>query len=107
MTKKLNPRVVAVQPESDYTLRLTFTTGEVRIFDMTPYLAIGIFQALRDPRVFNSVRPFLGSVQWPNEADLCPDTLYERSKPVSSASRRRLQVVETPAKYTAKRKKNR
>ena len=31
---------------------------------------------LKDESVFNTVRPFLGSVQWSNELDLDPDTLY-------------------------------
>lgn len=78
----MNPRVKAVKPNPDYTLTLTFTNGEVRRFDVKPYLGIGIFQELRDLSAFNSVRPFLGSVQWVNGQDFCPDTLYEESVPV-------------------------
>ena len=81
----MNPRVVAVSPRPDYTLALTFTNGEVRIFDVTPYLNIGIFRELRDLRYFNSVRPVLGSIQWRNGQDLCPDTLYLDSVPVLAA----------------------
>jgi hypothetical protein len=72
----MNPRVVNVKPEADYTLRLWFTNGEIRRFDMKPYLDKGIFKELKDLSVFNSVKPFLGSIQWINETDLCPDTLY-------------------------------
>jgi hypothetical protein len=72
----MNPRVVKVKPEADYMLRLWFTNGEVKRFDMKPYLDKGIFTELKDLSVFNSVKPFLGSIQWVNEADLCPDTLY-------------------------------
>ncbi|OHE82158.1 MAG: hypothetical protein A2107_10930 [Verrucomicrobia bacterium GWF2_62_7] len=100
----MNPRVKAVQPQPDYKLRLTFANGEVRLFDMKPYLDTGIFQALRDPAMFNTVRPLLGSIQWQNEADLCPDTLYERSVPLRPA--KTLQAVaEAPAKYTTRRRK--
>lgn len=77
----MNPRVVAVWPNPDYTLTLTFGNGEVRIFDVKPYLNIGIFQELQDYRFFNSVRPFLGSIQWKNGQDFCPDTLYLESVP--------------------------
>jgi hypothetical protein len=66
-------------------LELTFTNGEVRIFDVTPYLRIGIFCELQDLRYFNSVRPVLGSIQWRNGQDLCPDTLYLDSVPVPVA----------------------
>jgi len=78
----MNPRIVAVRPNPDYTLTLTFTNGEVRVFDVRPYLDIGIFRELQDQRHFNSVRPFLGSIQWQNGQDFCPDTLYLESAPV-------------------------
>ncbi|MFZ0389165.1 MAG: DUF2442 domain-containing protein [Calditrichia bacterium] len=76
----MNPRVKKVKPKDDYTLVLTFTNEEVKIFDMKPYLEIGIFKELRDRGKFNSVRPFLGSIQWQEGQDLCPDTLYIESK---------------------------
>ena len=82
----MNPRVKAVKPNPDYTITLVFTNGEVRRFDVKPYLDTGIFQELRDMSVFNSVRPFLGSVQWENGQDLCPDTLYLDSVPITNAA---------------------
>jgi hypothetical protein len=100
----MNPRVTDVEPQPDYKLRLTFTNGEVRVFDMKPYLDTGIFQQLREIKVFNSVRPVLGSVQWENEADLCPDTLYEKSRPVASAKPQPLQVAESRSRYGSKRR---
>ena len=72
----MNPRVKEVKPNPDHTITLVFTNGEVRNFDVKPYLDEGIFQELRELSVFNSVRPFLGSVQWKNGQDFCPDTLY-------------------------------
>jgi hypothetical protein len=79
----MNPRVKAVKPNPDYTILLLFSNGEVGSFDVKPYLDKGIFHELRDLQVFNSVRPFLGSVQWQNGQDFCPDTLYLDSVPVS------------------------
>ena len=78
----MNPRVRAVRPSNDYTLTLTFENGEVKRFDVKPYLDIGIFQALKDLSVFNSVRSYLGSVQWQDGQDFCPDLLYEDSLPL-------------------------
>lgn len=77
----MNPRVKAVKPNTDYTITLVFTNGEVRRFDVKPYLNMGIFQELKDMSIFNSVKPFLGSVQWQNGQDFCPDTLYLESVP--------------------------
>lgn len=75
----MNPRVKNVTPNRDYTVTLTFTNDEVKVFDMKPYLDIGIFKELKDLSLFNSVKPFLGSIQWKNGQDLCPDTLYLES----------------------------
>jgi hypothetical protein len=72
----MNPRVITVHPETDYTLALTFSNGEFRVFDVKPYLNIGIFRELQDKNLFNSVRMVLGSIQWQNGQDFRPDTLY-------------------------------
>ena len=70
------PRVKEVEADQDYTLLITFSNGEKKRFDVKPYLNIGVFNELKEPEVFYSVKPFLGTVQWSNGVDLCPDTLY-------------------------------
>jgi hypothetical protein len=76
----MNPRVVGVKPEKDFILHITFNNGEVKEFDVKPYLETGLFKELKDASIFNSVKPYLGSIQWMNGLDLCPDTLYLDSK---------------------------
>lgn len=78
----MNPRVTDVVPRTDFRLELTFSNGEVRVFDCAPLLDLGVFRALRDERQFRRVRVFNGTVVWPDEQDICPDTLYEDSVPV-------------------------
>jgi hypothetical protein len=58
-----------------------FDNDEEKVFDVKPYLDKGIFSQLKDRRIFNSVKPFLGSIQWVNGLDFCPDTLYLEGKP--------------------------
>ncbi|MFN8471882.1 MAG: DUF2442 domain-containing protein [Anaerolineae bacterium] len=82
----MNPRVIGVKPNPNYTLTLTFTNGDMRCFDVKPYLAKGIFQELRDLRAFNAVKPLLGSVAWPGGQDFCPDTLYLDSVPIGNVA---------------------
>jgi hypothetical protein len=72
----MNPRIKYVQAEQDFKLLITFDNGEKKSFDVKPYLGIGVFKDLQDVSLFNSVKPFLGSIQWANGLDLCPDTLY-------------------------------
>jgi hypothetical protein len=76
----MNPRVKDVKPNENYTLQLVFENNEKKIFDVKPYLDKGIFRELKDESLFKTVRPFLGSIQWKNGQDLCPDTLYLDSK---------------------------
>jgi hypothetical protein len=72
----MNPRVKNVIPRKDYTVHVWFTNGEEGVFDVKPYLDYEVFRPLKDERLFNTVRPFIGTIQWANEADLCPDTIY-------------------------------
>ncbi len=81
----MNPRVINVIANDNYTLTLTFANGEVGQFDTTPYLDKGIFQELRDLNYFKQARAALGTVQWPHEQDFCPDTLYEASRKLAVA----------------------
>ena len=76
----MNPRVIRVKPEQNFNLLITFNNGEVKSFDVKPYLETGVFKELQDLSLFNSVKPFLGSIQWANGLDLCPDTLYLEGK---------------------------
>ena len=72
--------VKSVVPEDDYVLLLTFENDEQGLFDMKPYLDFGpVFQALKEPSMFNSVRVYLDTISWANEADLDPEILYPNS----------------------------
>lgn len=81
----MNPYVKSVKPLEDYQLELTFENGEIRIFDVRPYLSRGIFGRLTDIGKFNSAHVVAGSVEWQGEIDLSYDTLYLESRPVETA----------------------
>lgn len=68
-----------VVPQENYLLLLTFENGEKRQFDMKPYLDLGIFQELKDFRLFNTVKKSFDSIEWDNEADFDPEILYLES----------------------------
>lgn len=73
----MNPRVTKVIPQDDYSLLLEFTNGEVKKYEVRPLLTRGIFQRLQDLSLFRQARVVLGTVEWPGDIDICPDTLYE------------------------------
>ena len=71
--------IVAATTLGDYRLRLRFEDGVEGVVDLAPHLSFrGIFEPLRDPAYFALVQvdPELGTIAWPNGADLDPDVLY-------------------------------
>jgi hypothetical protein len=73
-------RSVAVLPGA--RLRVLFIDGTEGEIDMqgfldNPKVDGTVFECLREPEVFAQVQVVLGAVQWPNGADLAPDTMYD------------------------------
>jgi hypothetical protein len=75
----MNPRVKDVCASSDHKLRLTFTNGETGVYDCSGLLNFGVFKELADIRYFAQAKVVDGTVAWPHEQDICPDTLYLES----------------------------
>ena len=88
--------IVNVQVGDDRKLILTFNNGELRQYDVMPFIQPGtVFSPLIDSGVFNRVYldeqhcvswdidPNIdSSIVWSNKIDLCPDTCYVDSKPI-------------------------
>lgn len=72
----MNPRIKSVTVASEYKLKLVFTNGETGVFDCSPLLDVGVFRELRDENYFRQAKVEYGTVTWPHEQDICPDTLY-------------------------------
>lgn len=72
----MNPRISEVATSEDYRLRLVFTNGERGVYDCSGLLNFGVFKELRDFNYFKQAKVSDGTVVWPHEQDICPDTLY-------------------------------
>ena len=72
----MNPRVSKVFPTDDYKLELVFKNGEHGLYDCSGLLNFGVFRELKNLHYFRQVRVLDGTVVWPHEQDICPDTLY-------------------------------
>ncbi len=77
-------RIRSVEPIGGFRLRLGFTDGSEREVDVEPFLRGPIFEPLRrDPELFAAVQvdEEIGTIVWPNGADVDPDVLYENRIP--------------------------
>jgi len=81
-------KVISVELREGYELRLTFSDGGVGDVDLTGQLWGEVFAPLRDLSLFRRVKvdPELGTVVWPNGADLDPEGLREAARPVQPAT---------------------
>lgn len=76
------PRPIAVKPREDFSLVLTFNNGEVRCFDVTPYLAYPAFEALKASPFFMQAHIAHHTVVWNDDVDIAPESLYIDSAPM-------------------------
>lgn len=88
--------LVAVAPNDNFTLTLTFDNGEIRLLDMKPSLKKGtVFEHIMNLNDFKRVYldemkcvswdidPNVDSkIVWNNKIDLCPDSCYIDSIPI-------------------------
>lgn len=78
-------RVHSVEVLSDRRVRLTFTDDVVREIDLAPLLWGSVFEGIRtDDDAFRAVTVDLelGTIVWPNGADIDPDVLHGDAAPL-------------------------
>jgi hypothetical protein len=72
--------VTDVRALDGYRVELTFSDGVRGVVDLANRIIGrgGVFHALEDPEFFRkaAVDAELGTIVWPNGADICPDLLY-------------------------------
>lgn len=76
--------VTEVEVLEGFVVRLSFADGTSRTVDLDPFLRGPVFDVIRnDPDFFRSVRvdAELGTIVWPNGADIDPDVLKGRYEP--------------------------
>lgn len=83
-------RATSAQVLGHYRLRVGFSDGSSRDVDLTGELHGPVFEPLADPDFFAQVRvdDKLGTVVWPNGADLDPLVLHGDFEPASRFTRR-------------------
>lgn len=76
-------RVKNISVLDGWRLHVTFLDGlegEINMSERIARKETGVFNALKDPVIFNQVYVDNGIVAWPGEIDLAPDAMYDAIK---------------------------
>jgi hypothetical protein len=83
------PLLVEAKPQDGYVVHVRFEDGVSADVDLA-YLTErgGVFEPLRDREFFGRLRADheAGTIVWPNQADIAPETLYERARRHTAAT---------------------
>lgn len=73
--------IIDVKHVNGYKLRIKFEDGIEGVIDVATLIEFrGVFAPLVDPNYFSqvAVNSEIGTICWPNDADLDPDVLYSK-----------------------------
>ena len=89
-------RVTSVKPLENHRLRVALSNGRKGVFDVSPYLGIGVFKQLKDPAYFARVRKLFAGVGWPDGQDLSPLKIADEMRALPRTATRRHIIVHKP-----------
>lgn len=70
-------QIITAEAISDSHVRVSFDTGDVAIFDCSPYMKENYWSNLRRPAYFRQVKAEYGMLCWPNDIDIAPEDVWE------------------------------
>ena len=73
-------KTISAKPLPDYKVAVVFNNGQSGIFDCRYLLEYEMSAALADYSLFNQVRAEHGTLCWPNDIDVAPETVWEASE---------------------------
>jgi hypothetical protein len=83
------PLLIEATPGEGYTVHVRFEDGTAADVDLAYLLDYGgVFSPLRDPEYFRALRADVeaGTIVWPNQADIAPETLYAHAQRRAAAT---------------------
>jgi len=86
---RITPLLIEATPSEDYKVHVCFEDGLNADVDLSYLLDYGgVFEPLRDLDYFRQLRADseAGTIVWPNEADIAPETLYAHAQRQAAAA---------------------
>lgn len=78
----MTPDIIRVKTLPQFLLEAEFENGELRRFDMSPYLNYPAFNPLKTNSLFESAHVQHGTIVWTDEIDISPDTIYLKGESI-------------------------
>ena len=76
---KQTPKILDVEIVENYKIKLNYETGEVKLFDVSPYIQGAWYKELADKKYFNTIHIISHGkgIAWEHGQDIAPHELYE------------------------------
>jgi len=79
--------LIKISYVNDYVYYIEFDNGLGADIDFSSYVARGkVFAPLADKNIFKQAKIIGGTIAWPNEIDIAPETLYEKCEQITSCN---------------------
>ena len=69
-------RTVKAEHVGGFNIAVTFEDGTTGTFDFSPYAAYACHRQLKSEGLFSLVRADHGTVAWPGDIDIAPETVW-------------------------------
>ena len=82
--KKMIPKIIDIEIVGNYKIKLNYETGEVKLFDVLPYINGAWYKELENEKYFNTIHIVSNGkgIEWEHGQDIAPHELYEMGIPV-------------------------
>ena len=73
------PKIISVEAITDYKIKLNYETGEIKLFDVLPYISGAWYEELNNYSYFKTVHIILNGkgIEWEHGQDIAPHELYD------------------------------
>jgi len=77
----LYPKILNVEPLDDYKIKIYYETGEIKLFNVSPYISGSWYEELNNNEYFKTIHLVSNGrgIEWENGQDISPHELYDLS----------------------------
>ena len=74
-------KILNVEPLDDYKIKIYYETGEVKLFNVSPYISGSWYEEINNNEYFKTIHLVSNGhgIEWENGQDIAPHELYDLS----------------------------